>query len=222
MRADGYEPIVKGNPGRRRFGSYWESFGPKVNRRVALNSDLEYYHWLCLEGDPEIEAYCEQPILVSAMYAGKRHQSVLDFWIRYRSGTEEFLEVKYRSALADVRTIRQVSVQRDWCALNGYRHRIVTEECLESKVIWLRNWRQMLSYLVGSQPDEKLQSLIVESVSNGPQSIRSLESLVEAPWRGALRTEIFRLIHRGGVSSPDLANRPLGSELGVELGLPTL
>ncbi|MED0708838.1 DDE-type integrase/transposase/recombinase [Aneurinibacillus aneurinilyticus] len=46
------------------YGSnYWEVYSPKIKRNVHLFSDLEYDHWVSVETNPQIKAFCEQPVI---------------------------------------------------------------------------------------------------------------------------------------------------------------
>ncbi len=48
-----------------RYGNnYWEAFSNKMNRDVRFFSDLEYDHWILVEADLDIVAFCEQPMRI--------------------------------------------------------------------------------------------------------------------------------------------------------------
>ena len=50
-------------PRNMHYGSnYYEFLSKKLGRVVTAFSSLEYWNQICLEMNPQIEKYCEQPI----------------------------------------------------------------------------------------------------------------------------------------------------------------
>jgi hypothetical protein len=210
-----FEPAIRVHPGRRQFSNYWESFAPKLGRRVSLNSDLEYFHWLSLEGTPEVQAYCEQPLKVSIVHDNKTYTSIFDFWVKWSSGKEEFHETKYISELNDPRCIRQLETQKMWCSVNARNHRVVTDAEILPRMTWLMNWRQMLGYIVMNQPSLVIQENVLDVVGNLPRTIQWIEGRLGSSCD--LRAEIFRLIHLGKLDAMQLSQRSLSISTQVQI-----
>lgn len=117
-------------PGKpSHYGERHFRFSPKLGRRVATSSKLEYERSLLLEYDPDVESFCEQPVEAVAEINGRICRSRLDFGVINRAGGFRYEEVKYRADLAkpDARANRQLAIQRAWCLENGYEHRLVTD-----------------------------------------------------------------------------------------------
>jgi hypothetical protein len=93
-----YHPVSRNN--NTRFGNDRKSdFSSKMNREVFLSSSLEYDHWVLMETDPNVVAFCEQPEVAVGEYNGKKRFSIFDAWVQYQDGSEEFFEIKYSSDL---------------------------------------------------------------------------------------------------------------------------
>ena len=117
-----------------KFGcNYWEVFSPKLERIVRMFSDLEFDNYILTETNPKIQTFCEQPIKIKTLVDGKEVISVIDMWIKYHSGKEVFIEVKYQSDINPAnpksqRSIRQIKAQKKWCEGNGFDHIVMTEK----------------------------------------------------------------------------------------------
>lgn len=148
-----YEPVLslKSN----HFGSnFWDSFSNKINRDVNFYSDLEYEHWILVETNPDIECFCEQPIKISEYYDEKKHDSIIDIWIKWKDGKEEFVEVKYEKDVIEAATQKnerskkihiQLSIQEKWSKNTNVNYRIVTEKEIRLQPL-LTNRKMLLPY----------------------------------------------------------------------------
>lgn len=132
-----YNPIKI--PRNKKYGNnYWTTTGRKVGfRDVTLYSDLEFDHWLTVESDHNVHIYCEQPLEITYVFNGKRHTSIFDMWILYKSGEEAFVEVKYESEVNSKlkkheRTQRQILAQKQWCEQNGITYEVRTDKYIRS------------------------------------------------------------------------------------------
>lgn len=116
----------------------------KLSRNVCAYSNLEYENLLCLEMNPEVEFYCEQPVEVSVMADGESHKTTFDVYVYYRSGNEEMQEVKYYDELHSdsekgLRDQKQIKVQKIWCESNQIDHLIQTDREIEKGEFTIRN-----------------------------------------------------------------------------------
>ncbi|MCR4657822.1 MAG: TnsA endonuclease N-terminal domain-containing protein [Lachnospiraceae bacterium] len=132
-------------PRATHYGNnYWIFRSRKLGRRVTAFSNLEYWNLLCLEMDPEVVHYCEQPCEQSVIIDGERHKTVFDVYVVYRDGREEFQEVKYSEELnSDTkqgeRSRRQVEVQKYWCMQNNFGYSLRTDKEIEIGQYTVRN-----------------------------------------------------------------------------------
>lgn len=202
-----------------RRGSYgnnqWINFSPKLDRRVCLYSDLEYFHWLLVEATPEIETYCEQPLEMRSLLHGRDARSIIDMWVRFRDGTEEYREVKYEKDLVDAvgrhRVARQLDVQRAWCNRRQVRHVVMKESGILANPLLLENWRAIITHLTIHRglTTAGIESSIRKFLAgSGPKSISELSRRFVGPSPLQVHTAAFRLLHRGAVVAP-LDTQPL-------------
>ncbi|MFB5089332.1 Tn7 transposase TnsA N-terminal domain-containing protein [Psychrobacillus sp. PGGUH221] len=149
-----YKPVK--NFKTSHFGSnFWDCFSFKLDRDAYFYSDLEYEHWILVETNPLINNFCEQPIKIELEYEGKMHSTIFDMWIQWNNGKEEFIEIKYSKDIKEslnpnckrsMKTHIQLAIQKEWCSLNGYLYRIVTEEDIRSQPM-LSNKKLIMPYI---------------------------------------------------------------------------
>jgi len=138
-----YKPLI--TDGSKKFGNNrWLSYSPKLKRDVSLFSDLEYEHWLLVESNPEIVEFCEQARVMEGFVDGKLQRSIIDMWVKYHNGKEEFLEVKYSSDLSKEKVINKIAIQKNWCDDHGFQHHVSTEENIRVNQLLLSNLKLLL------------------------------------------------------------------------------
>jgi hypothetical protein len=151
-----YTPVI--TDGSKRFGNNrWHSFSPKLNRSIYLFSDLEYEHWLLVESEPQIVDFCEQPLEVATFINGKMKYSIIDMWVKYKNGKQEFREIKYSSELNKAKVIEQIATQKVWCNENGYMHQVKTEKEIRENRLLLSNLKLILKTIKQYTPSENDQ-----------------------------------------------------------------
>lgn len=177
-----YSPLKQKNISH--YGNnIWDCFSYKINRDVMFYSELEYHHWILIECTREIKSFCEQPREMSAYIDNEVKRSVVDMWIEWHDGTQEFIEVKYEKDiknLSDVknRVATQIKVQEKWCKENNYIYRIATEKHIRQYPL-LDNYKILLPYFkLHRNPTDQTsinQQLVLEELSNKkPFSFRQL------------------------------------------------
>ena len=142
------EPIEM--PRGKKYGSNYNVFqSPKLNRRVATFSNLEFYHCLKLEMNPDVEYYCEQPARLSTYVdgAGGVVHFVPDVYVVMRDGKEYFVEVKYRSELQKDDTKRQIVAESKYSRENGLLYKLSTEKEILSSNFIAESRLQMVEYV---------------------------------------------------------------------------
>ncbi|MBP1931987.1 TnsA endonuclease N-terminal domain-containing protein [Ammoniphilus resinae] len=133
------------------FGNNWFGDSPKMNRQVYLHSDLEYDHWVLVETNPNIVAFCEQPLRIQSIVNEDLIESVFDMWVQYKDSEEHFIEVKYSHELnpnnpspKSQRAIRQTTAQMLWCKQHGFQYSIMTEDSIRGNPIYLSNMKEII------------------------------------------------------------------------------
>jgi hypothetical protein len=203
----------------------WDCFSYKLNRDVMFYSELEYHHWILLECNRDIKTFCEQPCEMSAVINNEQKRSIVDMWIEWRDGKQEFVEVKYEKEIEnlnnnDSRVATQIKVQEQWCKENNYLHRIVTDKHIRQYPL-LDNYKIILPFIKPhNNPSDQTsinQQLIIEKISDGAtysfkELFDILSSLTLAEFYQALFT--LYLDNRLWI---DLESRPLNHETKVVL-----
>ena len=121
-------------PRSTHYGNnYFIVYSHKIKRNVKLYSNLEYYNFLTLEVDPNVEYFCEQPYEISINVDNMLRKAVFDIYVKYKDGREEFQEIKYKSELseeddASIRSQEQIRREQQWCEMNHITFVIRTEE----------------------------------------------------------------------------------------------
>ncbi|WP_060663653.1 TnsA endonuclease N-terminal domain-containing protein [Bacillus sp. CHD6a] len=134
------------------FGSnFWECNSKKIGRDVFFYSELEYDHWILIESNPRIKAFCEQPLKISGYIDNEYRESIFDMWLLWEDGKEEFVEVKYSRDIENLekrkdRVSKQIRLQQNWCENNNYNYRIVTEKQIRVNPLF-SNSRIILPYI---------------------------------------------------------------------------
>lgn len=102
----------------------------------------------------------------------KIYKSIIDFWVKYKDGREEFQEVKYSAELtgsdkSSLRSQEQIRRQKLWCKQNGINHSIQTENDISVGEFTIRNYNVMHSKIrrLNNNP-EKYRSNLIEFIAD--------------------------------------------------------
>lgn len=183
---------LPGATARRRL----VSFSPKLDRRVVLANYLQRKVWLILEANPDIASFCERPAFVD----GTRG-SMIDFWVRYANGTEEF----WRLGVAD-----GDGIPPDPSRLHGLRVRWLDEALLHSLEVPIANWERIVAQVTvwRRYRDPLLEQRIVVMLGV-PMSLADVVSGLGEYDRPHVEGALFHLLAKGRVCSPELGVRLL-------------
>lgn len=191
------------------YNNFWQVYSPKLNRRIKLYSNLEYHHWILMEATPEIASFCERPIKVLGLVDGKNGSSLIDMWVQWRSGAEEYRELKYAKKLDQINDnpvlSHQLELQKAWCERREITHRVVTDNEVYANKILLRNWQLILSQLANTRDLDlgKVQESTRRIVAvEGAISLLRLSRLFVGVQPTAIQAAVFRLIHAGELQAP--------------------
>lgn len=158
-------------PRATHFGNnYWIFRSRKLGRRVTAFSNLEYENLISLEMNPEVEFYCEQPVMISIPDEGN---AVPDVWVLYKDGREELQEVKYSENLMpdspDVeRNMVQINREKKWAEANGFSFCVRTEKEIHKGKQFIHNLVFLYGHLKKNMPSEiKALKKVAEIIEPG-------------------------------------------------------
>jgi hypothetical protein len=204
-----------------KYGSnYWTGQSFKLNREVCFNSDLEYDHWLLVETDPEIITFCEQPLKIQQIVDGEFRHSVFDMWVKKKNGEEEFREIKYSSCLEPgnskyEETMRQITTQKEWCKVNNFPHRVLTEKELRKNRVLLENRRLMVPCLRDFKYCKKEEiEMVLSIVKSGINRIGEIKASLSNISSYKVFTCLMYLIHMEKVLA-DIDHIPIKDNMEV-------
>lgn len=179
----------------------YDLFSPKLARRLTLFSWNSVLLWTMIESHAAIKKFCERPgsIRVDGDWR------LADFWVQ-RDGQSEFLLLEH-SPLKDTAEATP-RLESDL----GLRTRTVLDAELGANTVWIKNWQQMLPYLVSNrcflEPRQLDRILILCQV---PQMLVDIER-AELPANPIIaRTAVFELVRQGTLLAEDLHRDPLSS-----------
>ena len=115
--------------------NYYVVYSSKVKRLCHFYSNLEYYNFLSLEINPNIDTFCEQPLKIQILQDNKLTYAIFDMWVKYHDGREELQEIKYESELHgngpnSIRSKEQIRKEQQWCELNNIDFVIRTDKTI--------------------------------------------------------------------------------------------
>lgn len=190
---------------RGNYGSeYWEGYSPKIGRDVKLFSNLEREHYMLLEADPNVVAFCEQPIRMLGQ-AGTMGDSFIDMWVLFSDGSEEYRETKLSNEVDSDRSKKQIQIQQLWCERNDFVHRVVTEVDLKPFKLLIDNCKEYIGFIPQhfSRRHLDLQRSITDIVAvHGQIKFKDLLKMFVGISEQQIMSAIFTLIHSGVLRAP--------------------
>lgn len=198
--------------------NYFVVYSHKLKRNVQLFSNFEYYNFLTLEVDPNVEIFCEQPYKIDIIVDGELKHAIFDVWVKYKDGTEEFQEVKYKSELegsdkASMRSQEQIRRQQHWCDDNHIRFVVKTEEDVIRGRFWLQNLNVVVARIRRYLPleDAYYTPLIMNALEKNELTLSELRNMNLLPINYELE-HVCSLYCRGLVDM-DLADKVLDNRM---------
>jgi len=113
--------------GLSKAGNLWARHSPKLRREVRFTRDVDYWHWLLIEIDPAISAFCEEPVPRNHMDA--KMAALADVWLMRTDGAIEFRSV----ARSDKQVSTTARVLQETFG-EGFTHRALSKEEVLSRV----------------------------------------------------------------------------------------
>ena len=125
---------------RKRKGHYQrgEYTSVKTGQICKFRSGWEEKVMVHLDSQPDVETWTyEQTVIeyISNIRTKKIRKYYPDFYVRYRDGREEVVEVKPKRKLDQLTVKKKAEAATSWCATRGMSYRILTE--IELKVMGL-------------------------------------------------------------------------------------
>ncbi len=203
------EPVVGYR--RARYGNnLWLVYSPKIDRKVKLYSNLEYFNWIMVEATPEIVAFCEQPVKIVCYIDGRNVVSIIDMWVKYYTGIEEYREIKYVKELKKTNKKpmlhRKMEAQKNWCSRQNVDYRIITDIDILANELLIRNWRVILTHISNNTKNASIlntQKQIINIVNNEKKiSLSMLVNRFSDISVSDVHTAVFWLLHSGRLIAP--------------------
>lgn len=139
--------------------NYFAVYSNKIKRICHFFSNLEYYNFLSLEMNPEVESFCEQPLKIDVIQENELKHAIFDMWVLYLDGREEMQEVKYNAELegndeSAIRSQEQIRREEAWCKSNGIDFVVRTDKMIPKGRFYLKNLNIMSAHLRRYIPTE--------------------------------------------------------------------
>ncbi|MFJ5563199.1 TnsA endonuclease N-terminal domain-containing protein [Lysinibacillus xylanilyticus] len=198
----------------KKYGNErWFPYSPKLGRTVYLFSNLEYEHWLQVEFNPNVVDFCEQPLKVKSKYKDTNGASIFDMWVQYKDGSEEFIEIKYKSDLLKDRVKKQIDVQKNWCRENNKIHKVMTELEIQQGSVKLSNIKLMIKYLDHDLNQPEQLKIIKQQLLGNRLTIENLSNASKIPYQDTFLI-VTHLIYMNEVNS-NYTEKPFGKKTEV-------
>lgn len=211
-------------PRATHYGNnYFVVYSNKLHRTCRFFSNLEYYNFLSLEINPDVETFCEQPLKIEIIQNNQLKHAIFDMWVKYRNGNEEMQEVKYQSELEkddekSLRSQEQIRREAAWCKDNGIDFVVRTDKNISKGKFFLNNINVMASRLRRyiSTEDKYYNPRILNAINN--QNVITVEELIARELL-PLNNELNHLcyMYEQGLIKMNIEDRPLDFRTEVTL-----
>lgn len=211
-------------PRSTHYGNnYYAVYSKKIHRICHFYSNLEYFNFLSLEINPMVKKFCEQPVKINIVQENKMQSAIIDMWVLYYDGKEEFQEVKYTSELVgntaeSIRSQEQIRREELWCKENNIDFIIRTEKSIPQGRFYLSNANTIAAYIRRYTPkeDKFYTPKIIEVLEKYKKvTIEDLINNCLLP----LNSEMAHLcyMYEKGLICMNINNQPLGNKTEVTL-----
>ena len=219
------EPLTM--PRGSHYGSnYYKVYSAKLKRVATFYSNLEYYNFLSLDINHQVETFCEQPLKIDIIQENQIKHAVFDFWVKYKNGREEFQEIKYSSELigsdqSSIRSQEQIRRQEQWCSVNKINFIVRTEKDIIQGPYHISSLNHIAARVRRYVPMEKnyYDPMIIKALElAGSMKIRDLIKDKLLPIGNEINHICYLYSH--GIIDMDFARRPLDLNTEVYLWQP--
>lgn len=175
----------------------WLVYSHKLQRELKLYTDLKYHHWITIESNPKVSAFCESPIKTYIVINGIKYIFFVDMWVQWSDGREEYREIILSKNLDQ----KLSDLHKDMCVKRGVNHCVVTEKDIYANNLYINNWIIILNQLSNTRKRDlsKLEYTIADwYYSNNKSSIYNLTNKLSSKYSSEdIITVICRLLHNG-------------------------
>lgn len=168
-------------------------FSPKLERRVVLGNYSARRLWVAIEANPQISLFCERPA-----YVVDRGGRLIDFWVQYRSGVQEFWMLA-RPHENDIPP-----------KLHGLGVRLIEETTAAVWDVPVQNWERILAMRTGwRRYRDALLEQRITVLLGVPMTLGEVVEALPAHDAQHVEASVYALLAEGRVNSPALAEGPL-------------
>lgn len=129
----------------------------KMGRMVAYESLIELDYLYCLDYEPAVEWFQEQPLTIEYLCGGQPRRYTPDFSVLW-AGRQLLVECKPEARLETEDNQRKFAVARQWCAERGWEFCVMTDRALRAGYR-LQNVKLLTQYARYHVPPELRASL---------------------------------------------------------------
>ena len=203
--------------------NYFAVYSKKMHRICHFYSNLEYFNFLSLEIDPNVERFCEQPTKVPVNIGNELKHVIFDMWVKYKDGHLELQEVKYSTELQGdspeaLRSQEQIRREEQWCKDNDFNFVVRTEKDIIKGRFFLNNANTIAARLRRYIPTE--DKFYNPRITNALQQYGNLtiEELIINELL-PLNSEIDHLcyMYANGIITMNINEQPIGKKTEVSL-----
>jgi hypothetical protein len=102
-----------------------------MGRMVAYESLIELDYLYCLDYEPAVERFEEQPLTIEYLWGGQPRRYTPDFYVLW-AGRQLLVECKPEARLETEDNQRKFAVARQWCAERGWEFCVMTDRALRA------------------------------------------------------------------------------------------
>jgi hypothetical protein len=178
----------------------YELSSPKLERRLTLFSWNAVLLWTAIESHASIVRFCERPGLVRF----KGDWQLADFWVQ-QSDHREFLMLEESPKLSVLSAAPRLDSDL------GQQVRTISNGELQANALWIRNWQQMLPYVVSNRRLVQPQQLArIHEICAAPKMLVDIEAAQLPSDPIVTRSAVFDLTRQGRLLAEDLHSQALG------------
>lgn len=114
-----------------KFGIREEYTSSKTGITYLAKSKLEYEVFGRLDFSEEIASWYYEPFEIFYVFNEEQHSYLPDILINFANGKRALAEIKYNKHLNDEVSQAKLQALKNYCELNGYEFRIITESTFD-------------------------------------------------------------------------------------------
>lgn len=190
-----------------RHVNHFVAFSPKAELTLEFFGEPEFDFWALNEIDPNIVSLCSQPEpKIEGVLNGKKTKYVFDLWRLWKSGRDEYVEVKPTDFLIEDKNGKHVpkkwSIGSEWCKQFGKDCSFVTDDDIYENVALVQNAHRIASWAAFAHryiADHQQQKVLNALKQFGQISISQLCDELTALDRSVVTGAVATMICRGDI-----------------------